>query len=160
MPTTSYSDTYITSFGQVTQVNITDNNDTNCNFLSRSVTTLDGNPTAIESDHSEVVNSRSKDICLLENPTAAQPTCVDWTVSAADKANAYLEMPSGEDLLDDDADMKCYASVYHNGRYYHLDNALPRDAYSCDRVSTPNRINFAPGVLREGLKAILVIMPN
>jgi len=160
MPTTTYNDAYITSAGKVERIIVTDTNDVNCNFLSRTVTNRDGDTVDVDGDHLTTLTSKGKDICLLENPTAAEPTCVEWTVSATDKANAYLEMPSGEDLLDDDADMKCYASVYHNGRYYHLDNALPRDSYSCDRVSSPNRINFAPGVLREGLKAILVIMPN
>lgn len=156
----SYNASYGTSAGKIEQIVVTDTNDTNCNFLSRTVTNRDLDPIDIDSDEDTNLTSKSKDRCLLVNPTAAEPTCVEWTVSATDKANAYLEMPSGEDLLNDDADMKCYASVYHNGRYYHLDNALPRDTYSCDRVSSPNRINFASGVLREGLKAILVIMPN
>ena len=157
---TTYKTSYINSGGKIEQIIVTDTNDTNCNFLSRTATNRDLDPVDVDSFEQTKLTSQSKTVCLLNNPTAAEPTCVEWTVSAADKVNAYLEMPSGEDLLEDDADMKCYASVYHNGRYYHLDNALPRDTYSCDRVSTPNRINFASGVLREGLKAILVIMPN
>lgn len=162
MPSVNYEHTYQNALGKMTQVVITDTNDVNCNNLSRSATARTLESVNLDASEEVVLTSRSQDVCLVENPTASEPTCIEWTVSASDQANGYLEMPSGDDLLDNDTDMKCFASVYHNGRYYHLDNTspTPRDAYKCDRVSSPNRLYFGTGVLRSGLKAILVIMPN
>ena len=157
---TTYKTSYLNSGGKIEQIISTDTNDTNCNFLSRSVTNRDLDVVDIDAAQNSKMSTTSKDVCLFDNPSAGEPTCVEWTVDATDAANAYVEMPSGEFLLDDDADMKCFATVYHNGRYYHLDNALTRDSYSCDRGFAPNRIKFKAGVLRVGLKVILVINAN
>lgn len=155
-----YNRTYLSPTGKVHQIVVTDTNDVNCNFISRTVTNRDGDTVNVYDEETTVLDSKAKDICLLENPDSAGETCIEWDVSAADQTNSYLELPVDSNFMPTDLDMKCYASVYYNGRYYHLDNALPRDAYSCDRASSPNRLLFKAGVLREGKKAILTIRPK
>lgn len=156
----SYNDLYLTSAGFIQRTTITDVSDVNCNFISRTVTDRSSNTVNIDDSRGSFLLPISKTVCLIANPDASKPTCIDWVVSLSDETNNYLELPSGSYLLDNDDDMKCYAKVVLNGRTYLLNNLLPRDTYSCDRVSVPNRINFPAGVLRSGMLAALIINPN
>jgi len=160
MPTTTYNDTYITSAGKVERIIVTDTNDVNCNFISRTVTNRTLDTVDVDADHLTVLTSKGKDICLLENPTASEVYCKEWTVDATMKANGYVELDSGDSFMSTDDEMKKYGDVIVNGRYYMLNATSGRDEYNCNRATTPERLEFASGVLREGMKVFLRIRPK
>lgn len=160
MPTTTYNDTYITSAGKVERIIVTDVNDVNCNFLSRTVTNRDLDTVDVDASHLTTLTSKCKDICLLDNPTALQPYCKEWTVDATMKANGYLELDAGDYFMADDDDMKKYADVIVNRGYYMLNSTPGRDEYNCNRATDPERLEFASGVLRVGMKVFLRIRPK
>ena len=161
----AYNHTYLGFGGKVDQVVVTDVNDANCNFLSRTTTNRDLDSVEIDTAEGTQLTTRSKDICLVDNPTASQPTCIKWVVDATDQANGYVELPASTYLYATDAEMDCYATVHVAGRMYDIDitapAAHPRDFYRTDRTSgSEDRLTFKMGVLRVGMNVKLILNPK
>ena len=157
-----YNHTYITSAGKVEQIVVTDTNDVNCNLVGSAITNRDGDTVVIDASEQAKLNLNSKQICLFNNPTKAEVFKKAFTVNANDQSNGYIELDSGDYLMPTDEDMECYADIILNRSYFLLSesNPPPRGEYYCDRVSVPNRVYFAPGELRIGMKGLIRIKPK